>query len=55
VDDENFTHLEINFDREFSDYLIPLFLHEVFILAFRECPIRGKKRRNEEGNRKKRE
>ena len=35
VYDENFVHLEIDFDWKYSDDLIPFFLHEVSILAYR--------------------
>ena len=54
VDDENFMHLENNFDREYSDDIVSRFLHGMFILTFRECPMRENRRRNEKGNGKKR-
>ena len=48
VDDENFARLEMSFDRDFSNDMIPLFLSGVSIIAFRECPITGRRRRNEQ-------
>ena len=42
VDDESYMRLGIDFDGEYSDDLIPFFLPEVSMSAFRECPIKEK-------------